>query len=212
MSSPLPRLDLGRGGRDLLVLLPGAAMRPEEFASAGFAERAALYQPGLDLCVVGLDLARITGADPLPALTDEILGPARRQYRQVWLGGISLGGLLALAQAASAPDSIDGLCLLAPYPGSRPTWLAIERAGGLAAWQASAEQLSDPEFRVWHWLQQPPSLPAFVGWGSADRFAAGMARLAGRFPESARQVRPGAHDWPTWQALWDDFLARDFFA
>lgn len=212
MSETLRSLRLERGGKDLLVLLPGAYMRPEDFVAAGFFIRAETRQPGLDLCAVDLDLERISGGEALPAVHREILAPARRDYRRVWLGGISLGGLLALCQAADHPDSIDGLCLLAPYPGSRLTTNAIRAAGGIDAWQATPEQLSDPEFRVWHWLKTPPTLPAFVGHGRDDRFASGMQQLAERFPPDCRHTAPGGHDWPAWQLLWDDFLAAGHFS
>jgi hypothetical protein len=62
------------------------------------------------------------------------LAPARNVPR-VWLGGISRGGQLALSCWAGQVGAVDGLCLLAPYPGRRITTNAIERAGGLARWQ-----------------------------------------------------------------------------
>ena len=85
---------------------------------------------------------------------------------------------------------------------------AIDAAGGLPHWQPTAEELADPEFRVWHWLRTPPAdLPLFYGYGREDRFAPGMAKLAAALPEAAIRTRPGGHDWPVWSALWADFLA-----
>lgn len=210
-STRLSTLDFARGSETLLVLLPGAYMQPEDFVAAGFF--AALERRGLalDLRIVALDIATITGSNALAMLQQQILDPARADYRQVWLGGISLGGLLALCQAADQPQTVDGLCLLAPYPGSRITANAITQAGGLDTWEASSEQLTDPEFRAWRWLKSPPSaLPVFVGYGTEDRFADGMRRIAERFPAAARRAVPGDHDWPAWQQLWEHFL--DHFA
>ncbi|WP_306605249.1 hypothetical protein [Azonexus sp.] len=226
MTAPALRsLRLEQGGRDLLVLLPGAYMRPEDFVAAGFFEMVETHLPTLDLCAVDLDLAIISSGQALSAVRHDILEPARPHYRQLWLGGISLGGLLALAQAADQPQSIAGLCLLAPYPGSRLTSGAIKAAGGLANWQATAEQLTDPEFRVWHWLksqQTPPhptptaalpaTCPVFIGYGTEDRFADGMRQLADCFPPSARHTVPGGHDWPAWQQLWAAFVRSAHFA
>ena len=140
----------------------------------------------------------------------EILEPARQQgYKKIWLGGISLGGLLALCHNADTPGSVDGLCLIAPYPGSRLTSNAIARAGGLAEWQVTPDQLSDPEFRMWRWLQKPPpDFPVFVGYGTEDRFASGMQQIAECFPPATRHALPGDHDWPVWQVLWERFLDR----
>lgn len=211
--SALPTLRLKQGAPDLLVLLPGAYMKAADFVTAGFFAAVEQRRLALDLAAVDLDLAAISAGTALPALRDGILAPARAAYRRVWLGGISLGGLLALATAADHPATIDGLCLLAPYPGSRLTANAIARAGGLDAWQATPAQLADPEFRIWHWLKSPPiGLPAFVGHGRDDRFAAGMLAIGERFPAACRQLVDGGHEWPAWYDLWEYFLTRGHFA
>jgi len=166
----------------------------------------------LDLLAVDLGLDAMACGEAIPAILDQIIRPARRSYRRVWLGGISLGGLLALNLVADHPGEIDGLCLIAPYPGSRLTTNAIGRAGGLDAWQPTAEELRDPEFRVYRWLKAPPAeLPVFVGHGRDDRFAGGMQAIAERFPANARQCVAGDHDWPAWRDLWEHFLDRRLF-
>lgn len=208
MSRPLSTCRQLVGAPSLMVLLPGAYMTAADFERAGFFAAVAERGLALDLIAVDLDLESISGGTALPAVQAEIIAPARRQgYQKIWLGGISLGGLLSLCHTADTPGSVDGLCLLAPYPGSRLTTNAIARAGGLGQWQATPEELSDPEFRMWRWLQAPPAdFPAFVGYGSEDRFAAGMQQIAACFPPAAGLAIPGGHDWPVWQILWEHFL------
>jgi pimeloyl-ACP methyl ester carboxylesterase len=133
MSPPLRTLRQTCGAPNLIVLLPGAYMTPEDFEKAGFFAAVSQRQLALDIAAVDLDFAAISGGTALPALQADILEPARQQgYEKIWLGGISLGGLLALCHNADTPGSVDGLCLIAPYPGSRLTTNAIARAGGLA--------------------------------------------------------------------------------
>lgn len=203
----LRTIDFRHGGESVAILLPGAQMRPEDIVSAGIPAASADRSPAFDLCLVDLGIDSITGEHALDCLQEEVVRPAREAYRQVWLGGISLGGLLALCHAADHPGSVDGLCLLAPYPGSRITQNAIERAGGLAHWRASEAQLADPEFRVWRFLQSPPpDLPVFIGYGEQDRFVDGVKRIADCLPQAARQTLPGGHDWDAWSPLWERFL------
>lgn len=213
MSQPLRSLEQCSGASTLMVLLPGAYMQPEDFVEAGFFSRVAELGLKLDLIAVDLNLTQISDGSALPAVQAEIIAPARqRGYTKIWLGGISLGGLLSLCHNADTPGAVDGLCLLAPYPGSRLTTNAIARAGGLAQWQATPEELDDPEFRAWQWLKNPPAgFPVFVGYGTEDRFAGGMRQIAECFPPSASQAVPGGHDWPAWQALWEHFLTRTPF-
>lgn len=213
MNQPLSTIRQFAGGRHLLVLLPGAYMTAADFEKAGFFSALSRRQLPIDLIAVDLNLEAISSGAALPALQREILEPARAQgYEKIWLAGISLGGLLALFQRIDSPDSVDGLCLIAPYPGSRLTMNAIAAAGGLGQWQATPEQLTDPEFRMWQWLQNPPAgFPVFVGYGSEDRFAAGMQLIAGCFSESNRFQTPGGHDWPVWQQVWEHFLDSEIF-
>lgn len=208
MSQPLRSLRQTCGADTLLVLLPGAYMTPEHYAEHCFPAVAA-RRLAVDLQAVDLGIDAVTSGKAIPAVVDQILRPARAHYARVWLGGISLGGLLALCLNADHPGLADGLCLIAPYPGSRLTTNAIARAGGLDAWEATAEELADPEFRAYRWLKAPPAdLPVFVGHGRDDRFAAGMQAIADRFPPAARQVVAGGHDWPAWGKLWEHFLDR----
>jgi pimeloyl-ACP methyl ester carboxylesterase len=213
MNPALRTLTQSSGAPNLIVMLPGAYMTPADYKQAGFFTAISQRELRLDIATVHLDLEAISSGSALPAIQAEIIEPARQQgYRKIWLGGISLGGLLALGHATDYPGQIDGLCLLAPYPGSRLTTNAITRAGGLAAWQPTPEELDDPEFRVWQWLKQPPAeLPAFVGYGTEDRFASGMRDIAACFPASASHAIPGGHDWPVWQNLWEHFLDRNLF-
>jgi pimeloyl-ACP methyl ester carboxylesterase len=199
-------------GKSVLVMLPGAYMRGEAFEQAGFMKGLIDYDLPLDLIVVDIDLANTKPEEALNNVREQVLMPARTQYDRFFLGGISLGGQAALLHAAQGIVDIDGLCLLAPYPGSRLAINAIERAGGLEAWRATAAELNDPDYRVWQWLQQRPKMASFfMGFGRNDRFADGMHRQAQQWPAGATHVISGGHDWPTWKTLWSVFLDRGAF-
>lgn len=210
MISRLPTLEFRGTAPGLLVLIPGAGMRMEDYVEQGFFEVAARNEAP-DILVVGIDAVAVTSND-LANIVDQILQPRRAACSRLWLGGISLGGLLALGLHVDHPGLIDGLCLIAPYPGTRLTLQAIDEAGWVA-WVPDEAQLADPEFRIWHWLRSSPAdFPVFAGYGEDDRFAAGMARMTSRFPAASRRIVAGGHDWPTWVRLWEDFLALGHFS
>ncbi|RJP71919.1 MAG: alpha/beta fold hydrolase [Comamonadaceae bacterium] len=195
------------GAPQLLVMLPGVGMAAQAIFDAGFA--GAIERRGLALDLLAADVSDLglDAVDTWDALQDEVLAPARARGARVWLGGISLGGLVAMAHAAARPGSVDGLCLLAPYPGSRPSVNVVERAGGPDRWRPSEQDLRDPELRVWQWLQSPPlGLPVFIGHGTEDRFADRIQRVAERFPAASRHTVAGGHDWSAWLPLWERFL------
>jgi pimeloyl-ACP methyl ester carboxylesterase len=199
----------------LLVFLPGAYSRPQDFVDEGFV--AALADAGVtaDVVVPDAHLAYFDDRSVLRRLHADVLGPARAAapQRQVWLVGISLGAFAALGVLARATDPVDGMLLIAPYPGRRPLLQAIEAAGGPPAWvrDARPEGDDDLEFEIWSTLARRPSdatPPVYAAYGRDDRFAEGQAMLASTLPPSRVATRPGGHDWPVWRALWRDWLAR----
>ena len=201
-----------RAAPHLMVMLPGVAMRPEAIFDAGFASAIERRGLPLDLLSVDIEGVGLGAVDRWERLQREVIDPARARGARVWLGGISLGGLVAMAHVAARPGVAAGLCLLAPYPGSRPSLNVIDRAGGTDRWQASEDDLRDPELRVWQWLQHPPAdLPVFIGYGREDRFADRIQRVADRFPPASRHIVAGGHDWAAWLPLWERFLDSGHF-
>ena len=203
---------LRRGASSVMVVLPGALMTPLQMVDAGLFE--AVRNRGLALDLVAPDLHADIDDDSaaLQCLENLWLAPARAEYEKVWLGGISRGGQLALAYQAARVGAVDGLCLISPYAGSRLCTNAIGRVGGLDAWKPSAEQLQDPDFRLWQWLKNPAiTIPVFMGYGDEDRFADGMRLLARRVPAAVHCTLPGGHDWSAWLKIWHRFFDQGHF-
>lgn len=200
------------GASTLMVMLPGALMRPEHMVDAGMFQ--AVRERGLDLDLLAVNLHALGGCNrqALDHLRDEVLAPARKRYDKVWLAGISRGGQLVLSSLAEHAAPVDGVCLLAPYPGSRLTTNRIRQAGGLEVWQPGERELEDPEFRLWRWLRQPDFRgPVFLGYGAHDRFADGMQLLVRQLPDATFLEVDGVHDWLAWMPLWSMFLDEGYF-
>jgi pimeloyl-ACP methyl ester carboxylesterase len=195
-----------------IVLLPGAYQSPEDFLRAGFGDAVRARGLRVDLSFVDVELDVLTDRSVIERLRTEILLPARaRGAAQVWLGGISLGGYIALdyaSRAAGASGAVDGLCLFAPYLGNRMVIAEIARAGGVAAWQPGTLAECDEERRIWQFIQRRgASAPVmYLGYGREDRFAPAHALFAAALPASHVDVVPGGHEWASWQRLWENFL------
>ncbi len=195
-----------------MVWLPGAYHGAQDFLSAGFADAVRSLQLNLDLIFVDLELAHVGDRSVLTQLRSDIVLPARSAGVSLWLGGISLGGLIALDYAASYPDELDGLCLLAPYLGNRMLTAEIAQAPGLAAWQPGALAETDEERRIWRYIKnrRAAARPLYLGFGEGDRFSTAHRLLAGTLPPAAVNVIAGGHDWATWSRLWENFLDSHF--
>lgn len=207
----------GRRAKTLAILLPGALQQPEDFMQAGFIDAVRDRKLSIDLALVDFGMQYIgesTDGTALQHMHDHLLQPALSQgYEEIWLAGISIGGFIAIAYADRYPDQIDGLCLLAPYPGNRVVTREIEAAGGIAQWRADSIAQDDAERRIWRWLKahrEMPSAPAVhLGYGREDRFAPGHRLMAEALAAHCTDAVIGGHDWPAWRQLWENFLDRE---
>jgi pimeloyl-ACP methyl ester carboxylesterase len=195
-----------------MVWLPGAYHGAQEFVAAGFSEAVRTRRMALDLDFVDLELAHVGDRSALQRLRSDMVLPARAAGVSIWLGGISLGGLFALDYAASYPDELDGLCLIAPYLGNRILTAEIARAPGLKEWQPGELAETDEERRIWRYIKsrRAHSRPLYLGFGQEDRFAAAHALLAATLPADSVDVIAGGHEWSTWSRLWENFLDSRF--
>jgi pimeloyl-ACP methyl ester carboxylesterase len=194
-----------------IVLLPGAYHALGEFIAAGFDQALRERELAVELILAAPELAHLNDRSWLSQLRTEVIAPARaRGGGELWLGGISLGGYMALRFAAEGADELDGLCLLAPYLGSRIVAAEIAAHGNLASWEPGALADDDDDRRIWRLVQRLPTMLAaprvFLGYGREDRFADTQRLLSGALPAACTSVIPGGHDWPVWRALWDRFL------
>jgi len=194
-----------------IALLPGAYQDPEEFRRAGFAEAVRARGLALDLEFIAPELTHLLDRSVLDALHRDVVVPARAAgCRSVWLGGVSLGGFIALAYAEQRPEALDGLCLFAPYLGNRIVTGEVARAGGVRTWRPGALAADDEERRIWMLIQRLPEhrFAVHLGLGCQDRFGHGHALFADALPAAAVDRVEGGHDWTAWRQLWDRFLDR----
>lgn len=196
----------------LLVFLPGVYDTPEDLVREGFVAAVRERRLPVDMVLVDAHVGYYTDESVERRLHADIIAPARAEgYRQIWLAGISLGGMGGLALAEAYGKQIDGLVLLAPYLGNRGLQEEIRVAGGLAAWHATASH-EGGERRIWHWIAdlaaRPEHPPVYLGYGGADRFADSHRLLAGQLSPAHVQILDGGHDWAVWRAAWQAFLDR----
>lgn len=228
-SRPLPALEFRRSSLTrehcLIVFVPGFLDGPDTFMDNGFPSDVLTQGTPCDSVAIDLHL-RYYWADPGTAdgvanvVFEDILEPAvTRGYEEIWLVGISMGGLGTLLTAERHPEIVSGVILLAPFVGEESTVREIEAAGGPAAWTPPGAVLRAPTTQenytthLWAWLRgyatDPDSMPPlYIGWGEDDRLGPADRMLASMQPEDHVATIPGEHNWRTWRPLFDTFLDR----
>ena len=193
-----------------VVMLPAAYAAPEDFVQHGFASAVRVRRLDVDLVFAGFELQQVTDRTVLTRVRPELILPARSLGVRVWLGGISLGGYLALCCAERHPQELAGLCVFAPYLGSHIITGEIARAQGVVGWNAGEPADDDDERRVWRFIQtlRSGSLAVHLGLGREDRFASRHRLMAAALRPESVDIVAGGHDWPTWYRLWENFLDK----
>jgi len=181
-----------------------------------------------ELLAVAAHLGYYRNRSVLDRLHQDVILPARaRGVEEIWLVGISLGGVGALLYEAEHPGEIAGAVLLAPFLGNPPIIEEVTAAGGLAGWKPGPAPAGEEDFqrRLWRFLHArltppapstggagaAPGRPAprlYLGWGEDDSFAGANRLLADALPAEAVLTVPGGHDWPPWRDLFAGLLAR----
>ncbi|MFH2005337.1 MAG: alpha/beta fold hydrolase [bacterium] len=216
---PIPCIRLSTTDRDvrertLLVLLPGRGSRMGDYVEEGFFRLAREAKLPLDVVSVDAHFGYYMRRTLITRLTEDFVGPARQKgYRQIWILGISMGGLGALLYVQQHPKLVDGLILLAPFLGDQDLIDKIVASGGVAAWKPKEPvKKSDYQRQLWRWLKKyvdrQPGLPdIFIGWGRSDRFRKANALLAGLLPPTRQFQAPGGHTYGPWRQLFRRILA-----
>src|SRR5579862_1684929 len=108
----------GRTTRCLVVFLPGIGDSERDFVDHGFLDAFSARSLPIDAVAANATFGYYANRTVITRLREDVLQPARAAgYREIWLVGISMGGMGALLLAKSGEPDIAGAVLLAPYLG-----------------------------------------------------------------------------------------------
>jgi pimeloyl-ACP methyl ester carboxylesterase len=206
--------------RCLVVFLPGFGDDEKTFVEHGFVDAMATRGLAVDSISAGATFGYYYRRTVLTRLREDVIDPARASgYEQIWVVGVSMGGLGSLLLAKDQDPRIAGVYLLAPYLGDDDLLGEIDRAGGVARWEPGRVSPDDYQRDLWRYLkrvteqqQQPERSPLlYLGAGDKDKLGYGHRLLAAALPPDHVYGTPGKHDWGPWSILWASFLDRSDF-
>jgi len=198
----------------LIVFLPGRWNRALQYETEQFVQ--AVYDAGIqaDMVAVEAHYGYYARRTVVTRLREDVVAPAQAQgYTQLWLVGVSMGGLGALLYRRDYPDDLTGVVALAPFLGDTEAITEIRAAGGVQQWQTTTMAPDDYQRQLWQWLKAHLAHPEagarlYLGYGQQDRFAVAHQLLATCLPAAQVFTNPGGHNWQTWRSLWQAFLKQ----
>jgi hypothetical protein len=204
--------------RCLVVMFPGVLDGADRFEERGFASDVVRSGAACDSVALELHLRYYQEIGIGQIVYEDILYPAAvRGYDEIWLVGVSMGGLGALLTAEAHPELVSGIILLSPYVGEQGVLREIIAAGGAEAWHPPDGIEDQPwtqsnyTVHLWAWLRgyvtDPDDLPPlYIGWAEHDWLGEGDLLLASIQPEDHVILRAGDHGWTTWRPIFRQFL------
>jgi len=202
----------------LIVLLPGIFSGPDYYVSKGIVGDVRKNRVQADMVAVDAHSGYYRDKSLFPRLLNDIIQPARHSgYTNIWLVGVSLGGLGALLFAQAHPEAIDGIISLAPYLGNKKLYQEIQQTQGFRFWKPSGPIGPEDRYRsVLLWLQQHstsgnPKPAIYIGYGRDDRFAPLLDLVTEVLPPEHVLTVPGGHFWTTWRTILVHFMNQGIF-
>jgi len=204
----------GGKSKSLFVLLPGRNSAPDAFEKEGFIQAVREKDVAVDVVAVNAHIGYYMERSITVRLKEDIIKPAKSKgYKQIWLVGISMGGLGALLYEKQFAHDISGIIIVAPYLGEEKIVDEVRKAGGIWKWAPDYIAEGDWQSKLWLWLKHYEQHknnfpPIYLGYGEDDRFVFADTMLASILPPERVIVIKGSHDWQTWRRLWDVLLVR----
>jgi pimeloyl-ACP methyl ester carboxylesterase len=206
--------DTGERNRCLFVFLPGVYDDINAFETQGFIKAVRNKKLEVDMVVADAHPGYYKKRNLWVRLREDVILPAKASgYEQIWLIGISMGGLGSLLYTMTYPDEIAGMVLFAPHLGDEEIINKINRGGGIDKWDPGRISGDDWQNRLLLWLKkyrkQKNSFPQiYLGYGKNDEYLATNEMLAKILPPDRVVVINGEHKWTTFRVLWDIVLEK----
>jgi pimeloyl-ACP methyl ester carboxylesterase len=201
----------------LVIFLPGLLDSPDSFLDHGMVRDLRESGAPCDAVMVDLHYRYYFDGHASDVIYEDVLLPAvARGYKEIWVVGISLGGMGATLLAREHGASLAGIVLLSPFLGIEPIRSEVVRTG-LPDWHPGPlpRAIDDATFTrfVWAYLRgyvdDPDEMPPmYVGWAEGETQDAPSRTLAAVLPSDRVATVEGRHDWDAWTRLFRTLIAR----
>ncbi len=202
---------------NLFVFMRGLGGSNRSFEEAGMVAEVKNGAIPFDIVAPNAHFAYYAERTLIDRLHEDVILPAVRQgYTNIWLVGVSMGGLGSMLYLKERPEYISGIFLIAPFLGYDNILDEVIAAGGVRQWQPGRYDPDEQwEKMFWHWIKDSvdgkKTIPIYHSYGSSDEYVKGQSLLATVIPASRVIQTEGGHDIKTFASLWKLFLERGLY-
>lgn len=197
----------------LIIFLPGLYDSASKFKDENFFNIARKADIKADLVALNINVIHLARNMMIKRIeTDLFQYKEENGYKNIWIVGVSLGGLNTLLFYQKYEKDICGVILLAPYLADDTLVEEINEADGVINWQAQnleKDDIVDERIeKLWSWLKQKSDFSKiYLGYGKQDSFIDSSLILKSLLNNKNVTAIKGGHDWETGQSIWQQQLA-----
>lgn len=197
----------------LVVLIRGFGGQIDYFDKHGWISASKDQPRHVDYVAPNAHLGYYANESFIERLRQDIIKPARQEgYKEIWLVGISLGGMGSILYSYAYPEEIKRIYFFAPYLGDGEVQNEIRAAGGIDKWTVADDNTGKWQYQIWQRLKTIVEDPQkkvklYIGYGDQDKLD-GHDLLAGYLAEDHVIKIPGGHKDVIFSRLWTIMLER----
>lgn len=206
---------LDQKSENLIIFLPGLIDTAKTFKDEAFFTIARKAGIKADMVSASIHIGHLIKEKMIERLEKDVFNSAIKSgYHNIWLVGLSIGGLNSLLFYRKHAKDICGVVTISPYVADTELRKELEHAGSIKNWQPkSAEKMkifNQKLHLLWKWLQAQDSntnlKQIFLGYGKQDRYLEEIKLLENILDKNNVVSINGYHNWASGQKIWQQQL------
>lgn len=197
----------------LIIFLPGLFDSADKFKKESFFSIAREEGIKADMVAANTNIGHLGERVLIKRIEEDVFKHIESVgYKNIWMVGVSIGGLSSLVYFQKHEKDFCGLVVLAPFLADDDLLEEIKKKGGVRKWLPEAGKLKDSVDEqmesIWLWLgAKKDTSNIYLGYGKHDRYIAGSRLLEGLLEKNNVIKVKGKHDWKTGRKIWREQLA-----
>lgn len=202
----------GNKTENLIIFIPGLYDSQNKFKNELFFKTARDEAVDADLVAVNINVVHLADKMVGERIKKDVLNYVKNDgYKNIWVVGVSIGGLSSLVYLKNHGENICGVVVLAPYLGDDVLAEEMKQVGGLKNWVPDMGKLKDSidveVDTLWLWLAKKNNFSnIYLGYGKQDDITIGSLTLESLLDKKNVVAIDGEHDWETGRKIWETQL------
>ena len=206
----------GKETDNLIIFFPGLYDSAVIFKDESFFSIARKEGINADMVSVDVNVYHLVKEMMIERVEKDIFERAKKSgYKNIWLVGVSLGGLNSLLFNIKHENDICGVVTLAPYVANTPLIEDLRNAKEVMNWEPDSNDnrrsLDNILQFLWVWLKEKSSKDdlnhIYLGYGKQDRYIGAIKLLENILDKNHVVAVEGGHNWSTAQKIWQKQLS-----